>query len=98
MVGSRFSKVVFRARRSITRASGFDGATVVNAGQDRFQFQSTKGRKDMPTITTKDGVDFLQGLGARTADCVRPWLASVGRRLERADAVLPEPRFPRHRA
>ena len=53
----------------------------------------------MPTITTNDGVEiFYKDWGSGPADRVQPWLAAVGGRLGRADAVLPQPRLSRHRA
>ena len=42
--------------------------------------------------------DLLQGLGQGPAHRVQPRLAAVGRRLGRADAVLPQSRLSRHRA
>ena len=42
--------------------------------------------------------NLLQGLGLGSAHRVQPRLAAVGRRLGRADAVLPQQQLPRHRA
>ena len=52
----------------------------------------------MPTVTTKDGLEiFYKDWGQRPTDRLQPWLAAIGGRLGRADAVLPGSGLSRHR-
>src|SRR5690349_190655 len=64
----------------------------------RATAEHTPGVAHADSHDERRGPDLLQGLGLGPTNRAQSWLAALGRRLGRSDAVLPRPGLSGHRA